>query len=533
MPLDALVGTSQLPAPHVLALRKHAYLSRERLSVAALAVCAFGLPLLAQTPSEQVTGPTRPTPLPLSGIQIPADSVSVTQQTTPSGAPGSSNSLNSTISVRAPFAGSIPTGTASKDPISLTLEQALALGLRSNLGVVTQSTAVMQAEGERTVARSGLLPLLNSGITEAFERENLRTLGVSLQSIPESSKFNYIDARAARLQQTVLDIVKIDSLHSASESLKASLIAVRNTRDLIVLAVGGSYLQLISTNARVVAAKAQVETSRTIYQQAADRFNAGLAVRVDADRAQVQYQTEQQRLRSLQADLDSQKLRFSRLIGLPLGQAFLTAEDFPFVPLGPLTQDEALQRAQTGRADVEAAGASVRAAQNNVKAAHAEHLPTVNVNADFGAAGTTPSRHSTGVYTVYGTLTIPIYEGGRIRGDVEQANAALKQRQAELADAHAQVDQDVRQAFINLNAAADQVTVAQSNVSLSHETLTQSRDRFAAGVTDTVEVVQAEQAVVLADDDLISAIYEHNLAKVSLARAMGNAEQTLPQLLRK
>ncbi len=487
----------------------------------------------AQTPSEQVTGPTRPTPLPLSGVQTPPDSVSVTQQTSPSAAPGSSNVINSTVTVRAPFAGSTPLGIASKDVLPLTLEQALSFGLRSNLGAVTQSTAAMQAEGGRTIAKSGLLPSLNSGITEAFERENLHTLGVSLSSIPESTKFNYYDARAARLQQTVLDIVKLDSLHSASESLKASLISVRNTRDLIVLAVAGSYLQLISTNARVIAARAQVEASRAIYQQAADRFAAGLAARVDADRAQVQFGTEKQRLRSLQADADTQKLRLARLIGLPLGQPFQAVDDFPYAPLGDITIDGALRRAQTGRADVEAAGASVRAAQNNVKAAHAEHLPTVNVNADFGAAGTTPSFHSTGVYTVYGTLTIPLYEGGRIRGDVEQANAALKQRQAELSDAHAQVDEDVRQAFINLSAAADQVGVAQSNVSLSHETLTQSRDRFAAGVTDTVEVVQAEQAVVLADDDLISAIYEHNLAKVSLARAMGNAEQSLPQFLRK
>ncbi len=235
----------------------------------------------------------------------------------------------------------------------------------------------------------------------------------------------------------------------------------------------------------------------------------------------------------LQADRDTEKLRLARLIGLPLGQQFTPADDFAYTPLIGFDEPSALGRAQTGRADVEAAGASVKAAQNNVKAAHAEHYPTVNVNADFGAAGVTPTNHSTGVYTVYGTLTIPLYEGGRIRADEQQAHAALTQRQAELADAHAQADQDVRQAFINLNAAADQVTLAKSNVDLSHETLTQSRDRFVAGVADTVEVVQAEQAVVQADDDYISAVFGHNLAKVSLARAMGNAEQTLPQLLRK
>ncbi len=489
--------------------------------------------LRGQTPSEQVSGPSRPTPLPLSGVQIPSDSVSISEQTSPSTASGSTEIINSTVTIRSPFAGSVPQGTATKQVLPLTLEQALSLGLRSNLGVVTQSTSVLQAQGEQTIAKSGLLPSLNTGITEAFERENLRTLGVSIPSIPESVQFNYYDARAVRLQQTVFDLVRINGLRTANESLRASLISVRNTRYLIVLAVAGSYLQLLSTNARVVVAKRQVETSQAIAKQAADRFAAGLSARVDADRAQVQYQTEIQRLRSLQADAETQKLRLARLIGLPPGQPLDTTEDFPFAPVTNFTLDAALQHAQTDRADIEAASASVRAAVNNLKAAHAEHLPTLNVNADFGAAGTTPSSHSTGVYTVSGTLTIPLYEGGRIRGDIQQANAALKQRQAELSDAHAQVDEDVRQAFINLDAAADEVGVAQSNVKLSHEALTQSRDRFAAGITDTVEVVQAEQTIVQADDDLISAVYEHNLAKASLARAMGNAEQTLPQLLRK
>lgn len=533
---DALVGTSQLSPLHVLSETKpvpssHAHLTVHGFGALALA-SVLALSVHAQTPSEQVTGPNRPTPLPLSGVTTPGDAVTVTQQTAPSSTPGSSDVLNSTVTVRAPFAGSVPTGQPSQGPLSLTLEQALALGLRANLGAVQQSASVQQAQGARGIAESGLLPTLNAGITEAFERENLRTLGVSLQTIPESSKFNYYDARV-RLQQAVLDIVKLDSLHTASESLRASLIATRNTRDLIVLAIAGSYLQLISTQARVVAAKAQVETSRAIFQQAADRFEAGLAARVDRDRAQVQFQTEQQRLRSLQADFDTQKLRLSRIIGLPLGQPYTPADDFGYTPLSGLDEPTALQRAQSDRTDVQAAGSSVKAAENNVKAARAEHYPSVNVNADFGAAGTTPSFHSTGVYNVYGTLTIPLYEGGRIRADEQQAHAALTQRKAELADAHAQADQDVRQAFINLNAAADQVTVAKSNVDLSHETLTQSRDRFVAGVTDTVEVVQAEQTVVQADDDYISAVFQHNLAKVSLARAMGNAERTLPQLLRK
>ncbi len=481
-----------------------------------------------------VTGPTSATPVPLSGQSAASGAaVQVTQGTTNAGGGNTVNSIQSSVAVQMPYNGSTISGKATEGTLPLTLDEALKRGLRFNLGALEQSAAVQQAQGQRQVAKSTLLPNLNMAISEVFERENLRTLGVSIPIIPEAVKFNYIDARAARLNQSVFDLVRIDNLHSASENLKASTLSARNARDLIVLAVGGSYLQLISTQSRIVAAEAQVGSSKAIYQQAADRFTAGLAARVDAERAQVQLQTEQQRLRSLQADRDTQKLGLARIIGLPLEQQFTPADDFRYTPLPALTMEGALGKAMQQRTDLQAAQAGVRAAEDGLKAAHAERLPELAVTADFGGAGVTPSKHSTGVYNVAGTLLVPLYEGGRIHGEIQEAEAAVRQRKAELESLRAQVDQDIRQAFINLNSAADQVGVAQSNVALSHDSLQQSRDRFAAGVADTVELVQAEQAVVQADNDYITAVFEHNLAKVSLARAMGNAEQTLPQLLRK
>ena len=479
-----------------------------------------------------VTGPTSPATVPLSGQGAQSGGVAVTQQTTNAGGGNTVNSVQSSVNVQMPYAGSAAEGKASNSVLPLTLDEALKRGLRYNLGALEQDASVLQAQGARKTAKSTLLPNLNTGVSEVFERENLRTLGVTEASFPEASIFNYVDARV-RLNQSIFDLVRLDNLHSASETLKASLESAHNARDLIVLAVGGSYLQLLSTQSRIVAAQAQVQSSRAIYQQAADRFAAGLAARVDAERAQVQLQTEQQRLRSLQADRDTQKLQLGRLIGLPLGQQFNTADDYRYTPLPDITLETAEQRAFQARADIRAAEASVRAAEEGLKATRAERVPQVAVDANFGGAGITPSHESTGVYTVTGTLTIPIYEGGRIHGEIQQATAALQQRRSELENVRGQVDQDVRQAFIDLNSAADQVGVAQSNVTLSHDSLQQSSDRFAAGIADSVELVQAEQAVVQADNDYITAVFEHNLAKVSLARAMGNAEQSLPQLLRK
>ncbi len=470
--------------------------------------------------------------VPLSGRSTPDNPVTVTQQTLQGSAGDSVNLLDDSVVVQGPYAGSVPMGKLSADVLQLTLDQALKMGLHANLGAISQNTAVQSAEAQRLQARSALLPNINVGAAEVFEKENLRTVGLKSNLIPPATIFNYDDARGL-LQQSVIDLVSIHQFHGATENLKSSQASARNARDLIVLAVGGTYLQLTATKARLDASHAQAVTARAVYQRARDRFEAGLSPRIDATRAEVQFEEDEQRSVSFESDLATQRLRLARLIGLPLGQHFVAADVYGYHPEVGYTLDVALDHAFAHRQDLLAAAASVKAADAVVKAAHSERLPSVQIRADAGISGTNPTLTSLGVYTVQGIVTVPLYDGGRIAGDEHQAEAAQHQRKAEYEDTRAQVDQDVRQAYIQLNAANRQVVLARHNQDLAHDTLQQSTDRFIAGVTDTVEVVQAEQSVVQADDDLISALFEHNLAKLSLARAMGESEETLPQLLRK
>jgi outer membrane protein TolC len=107
----------------------------------------------------------------------------------------------------------------------------------------------------------------------------------------------------------------------------------------------------------------------------------------------------------------------------------------------------------------------------------------------------------------------------------------IERRRNELADLRGRIDFEVRSAMLDLNTAANQVALSRGNLDLANQTLQQARDRVAAGVVDNLEIIQAQEAVSAANQDLINGMYVHNLAKVSLARAVGSTEASLKQFL--
>jgi outer membrane protein TolC len=183
------------------------------------------------------------------------------------------------------------------------------------------------------------------------------------------------------------------------------------------------------------------------------------------------------------------------------------------------------------RSDYKAAHDRLVAAQLERSAATAGYFPSLDLAANFGEIGAVPGELLP-TYLLSGTLNIPIFQGGKVHGDVLKAEASLREAQAQMADVRALIDQDIRNALLDLKSSAEQVEVAQSSVNFSEQALTQSRDRFAAGVTDNLEVVQAQEALASAHESLISSLYQHNLAKVSFARALGRAEEGVREYLK-
>jgi len=432
---------------------------------------------------------------------------------------------------QSPFFGSVPVGKPSNEVLQLTFANAIDRGLQQNLGLLLASDNTLYARGQRWRELSDLLPNLSASITEDVQTTSLAALGFRLPSFPTViGPFNYLDARA-NLSQSLFNWTAIQRERAATQNLRAAHANYRDARELVVLAVGNAYLQALAGAARVDTAEAQVRTAQALYEKASDQQKAGVTPAIDTLRAQVQLQTRQQQLIVARNNFAKQKLGLARIIGLPPGQEFALAEKAPYQPLATSSIEENLKRAYASRPDYLALEARVKAAELSRKAASAEHLPSLGVIANYGDIGISPFS-SNGTYQVGGTLNIPIFAGGRTHSEVLEAEAALRQQRAQLDNLRGQIDYEVRTAMLDLNAAAEQVQVAQSSVQLAQQTLTQAQDRFSAGVTDNLEIIQAQEAMAAANENYIASLYAHNVAKVELARSIGYAEQGVKDYLR-
>jgi len=498
-----------------------------------LLACAGSL--FAQLPSGG-SAPPPATMLPASGRNNQGGSVNATEQPVP-GTTTSVNTLNPSVSVSGPYTGSMGSTKAMPFSGKLSLEDALKRGLAYNLGSVGLTQTSRQNSAQVRVARSALLPNINGNLTENVEQTDLAALGLRISSpfpgirIPSIvGPFNYF-ALQATLSQNVANLTAINNYRASKATARASQYSLEDARDLVTLAVGGAYLQVLTAQSRLEAAQAQLNTANAVFHQSTEQHSTGVLGRLNVDQSQVQTLTQQQQIITLRNDLAKQKINLARLTGLPPNPEYELTDSFPFSPAPVQTVGDALARAEQQRADLKAAKSQVEAATKSLAAARAERLPSLSLSGYYEVIGTNPSQ-SHGAFSAVGTLNIPIWQGGKTSADIAQAEAVLAQRQAEFEDTRGQIEAEIREALLDLEAAAGQVEVARKNLQVAQETLEMTRARMEAGVINTVEVVQSQQTVSSAQLDLINSIFAHNLAKLSLARDMGHASEQLPALLR-
>lgn len=421
------------------------------------------------------------------------------------------------------FQGSVAKGEVSAQAIDLTLDDAIQRALKANLGVILSSTQTAAARGERLSQLQALLPSIDASAKETVMQVDLPAEGLRIPGFPTIiGPFGFTDLRAS-LTWSLIDVASLRNYLASRHNFAAAQLSAQDAREMVVLVAGNAYLLALADETRVASVEAQVATAKVSLDQAVANHEAGTAPLLDELRARVDYQSQQQELIVSQNALEKDKLVLARVIGIPLAQSFNLADKAPYAAFDQIDVDKAIREAHANRKDLAAMVEMAKAAKEQRKAATADRLPTITANADYGDIGVNPkTSHGTG--DASGTLSVPLFKEYGLRGEAQVAQAQLDTAQAQLSDKNAQVDADVRDALLDIAAAQKQVEVAQSSVELANEALSEAQQRYANGVSDNLAVSQAQQSVAQANDQYVTSLYRHNVAKLSLARALGAGE---------
>jgi outer membrane protein TolC len=435
---------------------------------------------------------------------------------------------------QSPYSGSVPAAKLTPGVVEISVEDAIDRGLKYNLGIVLSSQTSASARAARLNALSNLLPQINGSLRETEMKVSLPAEGFSASSfpipgLPSAIRVSNSDARVS-MSEDLIDFHQIENVRAANANVRAAGYNFNSAKETVTLAVAASYLLVIAAESQVEAATAELKTAEALHQLALDRESAGLTPNVDTLRARVELQVRRQNLIEANNNLAKQRITLLRVLGFPVHQQFKLVSRVPYKPLPTFPEDEILKRALNSRPDYLALDQQVKAAELSKRAAEAERLPTLGISGDYGVLGTHPSNVFP-TWTVNAGVKIPIFQGGKIEADIRQADSVLQQRKAQRDDMRGRIEQDVADAMLDVAAAAEQVEVATTTLDYAQQTLTQSHDRFSAGVTNNIEVIQAQEALANANQQYIGSLYAHNIAKVLLARAVGAAEQTLRQVL--
>lgn len=497
-------------------------MSRERRAHgtgAMLRQAGLGLMIAASAAYGQAPGGS-PGPGTPGGSGVAASSAAVaTAQQNLYGASGSNGAQPTQDS----FKGSVVAGKATGDVMDLSLDEAIQRGLRQNLGVILQNSTVKNANGQRLEELQALLPTVSAAASIEVQQVNLAAYGLKFPGLnPIIGPFQVEDFRAF-LTQNLVNVSALKNYLASKHNFEGARLTAEDARDMVVLTVGNAYLLCIADKARIDAVTAELETSKVSLDQAVAAHDAGTSPKLDVLRAQVDYQNEQQSLISTKNNYEKDKLALARTIGLPLDQMFRLTDAAPFQALEHVDARTAFEQALKSRKDLQAYAQQVKAAQDQKTSAWAYQLPVATASGDYGDIGETVG-HSHGTFSATGKVSMPVLQIAQTRGQEQVADAQYEQARAKLSDQVQQVNQDVRDNLLDIDAAAKLVEATHSNVELANEALSEAQQRFHAGVSDNLPVSQAQAQTEQANDQYISALYQHNVAKLSLARSLGVAQ---------
>jgi len=423
-----------------------------------------------------------------------------------------------------------PAAGAQQQPLRLTLQDAVHKALQANLNVLVGATRVDEAVGTRARRESAaLLPRISVESYANAQNRNLRAFGLSLPGIPIPSvvgPFSNYDFRVYA-QQNIVDLESYRSLRASDHAVDAGKLDLQDARDLIVRSIAGLYLNAQSAEARSASAQSRVTDSTSLLKLARDKHDAGTATGVDVLRAQVQLANDKQALLIAQNQHKQSLLALARNIGLDPGTPLELAEPLVYRSVSQPEPGTLAPAALAVRADYLSLAAQRQQLAEQQRANRARSYPKVSISGNFGGIGrSVGSVQATGL--IQGQVDFTVFDRDR-QGEAAEIAGRIKRIDDQIADLGRGIDEDIREALLNLDSAAEQVEVAEQGRDLARRELEMAQDRFQSGTTNNVEVVTAQDELARAEDNYILAVSSHIDAKFALARAQGDTEKNILQ----
>ncbi len=510
------------------------------LSVVCVAsVSAQSSTAVASSGSSQTSSPTAQASDTTSGSSATANSAGSTSANNPTTGT-QTQSGNGSVDLQAaanaeqdPYAGSIVDGKATDEVLQLSLDDAVARGIKTNYALTQARIQQRQAEAQTLESLDPLLPAIKANATTGVYQFNLVQFGFTPAVLPQFASlipaggagFNSIvrvdvTQAQATYNETLFDLGAYTKYKAAKVLAKAAYYNTQSSRGLVVLNVGNAYLQCLAYASQIDNQTALLKADQVLLNQAVAEHEAGVVARIDELRARVQYQAQQQLVIAAQNQYDKSLIALKRRIGLPIDQKIQLTDTAPFADLEAITPEAAKRQAYQSRQDYQGLQQQIQAATLNSKAARYERLPTIDFNGNYGVTGLTHGLYH-GTFIAMGTLSIPIFKEAQFRGDARVADASLHQLGFQFDNLKEQIDQQLRDSLLDVQTATELVRVARSNVDLTTKEVEQANDRFVAGVSDNLPVVQAESTLASAQTQLVNSTLQFNEAKLGLARNLG------------
>jgi outer membrane protein TolC len=434
-----------------------------------------------------------------------------------------------------PFFGSVTARPVSDDPLKLSLDDAIALGLKNNLGLKEAENSEKSLQGQKNQVLQYFLPAITLTGGLGVHQQNLVAMGFGPDTVKEFSKlvaipanFSFItrdDLTEGKIQfgQMLFSGPLISAFKAVGAAERAAHFSKMSARGEVVQQVAAAYLHAIAVENEVDNARAQEAVGQVLVRHAHEAHVAGVVANLDELRARVQLQAEQQALIAAQNALEKDLILLKREIGIDPGQKIVLTDPAPYSDLASQTPEEVRAVAYKNRQDYQTLQNQIIA----IKAVHAayrsQRLPTLSFGGYYGVSQVSGAG-SHGNFAAQGNLSFPLFREAKLRGDTEVAQAQLDAVYAQLADLRSRIDQQVRTALLDVGATAKLVEVARSNVDLATRALADETDRVNAGVDDNLPLVTAQATLASAESNLVESLYRYNLSKLALARAAGIIE---------